>query len=393
MNTTKKALALTLLMSVSVCMQAKGMDDIGGGNLSNSSELGDEAVVTTKQNSELVGQPSLPSSNQVLAPESQEELPRDNQQQAAPEDVKNEANTQQESVTPDSVNESDAAIKADESKANIEAADNNESNAPLATDGNKEEASLADNKNNDAQVDASINDAAPSLSKIGRVKAAVAAQASKTKHVIVAGAQRAKGALVTAKHYTIDPVTALAMRVMLSAKNKWNGFTEAQLNAVKALDSAAIAGCVKDANFSKPEYQSLRELLLKEEWTKDDKQSAVQQLEQLKPGLLRKAVHSAQTIIRVLSLGYICKKDKEAEAFKKVALLAELKLAQADVRFIQEKRVTLGELNNNIKETKEQLRNLLKEAADAEKSVSREPSAKRGLSNIQRKAAAAALLS
>lgn len=381
MNTTKKSLALTLLMSVSVCMQAKGMDDIGGGNLSNSSELGDEAAVTTKQNSELVGQPSLPSSNQVLAPESQEELPRDNQQQAAPEDVKNEANTQQESVTPDSVNESDAAIKA------------NESNASLATDENKEETSLADNKNNDAQADAKINDAAPSLSKIGRVKAAVAAQASKTKHVIVVGAQRAKGALVTAKHYTIDPVTALAMRVMLSAKNKWNGFTEAQLNAVKALDSAAIAGCVKDANFSKPEYQSLRELLLKEEWTKDDKQSAVQQLEQLKPGLLRKAVHSAQTIIRVLSLGYICKKDKEAEAFKKVALLAELKLAQADVRFIQEKRVTLGELNNNIKETKEQLRNLLKEAADAEKSVSREPSAKRGLSNIQRKAAAAALLS
>lgn len=381
MNTTKKSLALTLLMSVSVCMQAKGMDDIGGGNLSNSSELGDEAAVTTKQNSEPVGQPSLPSSNQVLVPESQEELSRDNQQQAAPEDAKNEANTQQESVTPDSVNESDAAIKA------------NESNASLATDENKEETSLADNKNNDAQADAKINDAAPSLSKIGRVKAAVAAQASKTKHVIVVGAQRAKGALVTAKHYTIDPVTALAMRVMLSAKNKWNGFTEAQLNAVKALDSTAIAGYVKDADFSKPEYQSLREILLKEEWTEEDQQIAIKQLDQLKPSLLRKAVHGAQTIIRVLSLGYICKKDKETEAFKKVTLLAELKLAQADVRSIQEKRATLDGLNNNIKETKEQLRNLLEKAADAKKSVYREPSAKRDLSNIQRKVAAKALLS
>lgn len=387
MNITKKALALTLLMSVSVCMQANGMDV----DVADLKEAVDGAIVTTR-NSEPVGQPSLPSSEQVLVPESQE-LPRDNQQQATPEDAKNEANIQQESVTLAPVNESEVEIKVDESKANTEAADNNESNAPLATDENKEETSLADNKNNDAQADAKINDAAPSLSKIGRVKAAVAAQASKTKHVIVAGAQRAKGALVNAKHYTIDPVTALAMRIMLSAKNKWNGFTEAQLNAVKTLDSAAIAGYVKDADFSKPEYQSLRELLLKEEWTKDDEQSALQQLTQLKPGLLRKAVYSAQTIIRVLSLGYLCKKDKETEAFKKVTLLTELKLAQASVRSAQEARVMLDGLNNNIKETKEQLRNLLKEAAGVEKSASKEPSAKRALSGIGRKVAAAALLS
>ncbi|MCL4229084.1 hypothetical protein KJZ61_00140 [Candidatus Dependentiae bacterium] len=377
MNTTKKALALTLLMSVSVCMQAKGMDV----DVADLTQAVDEAAVKTKQNLEPVGQSSLPSSEKVLVPESQKELPRDNQQQATPEDAKNEANIQQESVTLAPVNESEVEIKVDES------------NAPLATDENKGETSLADNKNNDAQADAKINDAAPSLSKIGRVKAAVAAQASKTKHVIVAGAQRAKGALVNAKHYTIDPVTALAMRIMLSAKNRWNGFTEAQLNAVKAMNSAAIAGYVKDADFSKPEYQSLRELLLKEEWTKDDEQSAQQQLKQLKPGLLRKAVYSAQTIIRVLSLGYLCKKDKETEAFKKVTLLTELKLAQANVRSTQEAREKLGELTNKIKETKEQERNLFKEAAGVKKSASKEPSAKRVLSGIERKVAAAALLS
>jgi len=207
-----------------------------------------------------------------------------------------------------------ASVTSDESLNGAEAVNNNESSASSEVDKITQATSFG-STNNDVQPGALASTIVQSPSIIRRVRVLVAAQVSKVRRVVFVGIQRVKGVLMTTKHYTIDLVTALATRIMLRVKNTWNGFTEARLDAVKAMNSTSY---VKDVTFSNPEYQRLPQSFLKEEWTEEDKQIAIRQFDQLKPSLLRRAIYSAQTIIRVLSLGYIGNKDNEVEQRQKL---------------------------------------------------------------------------
>lgn len=256
--------------------------------------------------------------------------------------------------------------------------------AQLTNNSDNTKKSSSESENKDAVTPANpAPEKIQSLSMTTRVRNIVARQMAAAKRYSNASWRHLKGAALKTKKYTIDPVTALVAKIMLSAKNRWNGFTAEQFEFMK---KTQVGDVVKDYIDDKPcankSMEALRELVRKSAWTQEDCDKATVALLELEPSVLRKAVNGAKVFINTITFGYVCKKDKKAEAL----------MLATKVQLIKRKLEDADKADKEMPGLKKQLDELLDTMTQTEKAASLLSGANKALGKLTRQAAQEGLL-